>query len=180
MSEVIRDTALISGTDSAIWGLVAGLLQWLILRRRLGHTAWWVLASSTGWGVAGAASGALIPVWGENASGFVHILGTGLATGLLQSLVLREQVERAGWWVPASTVIVPISLFAGAVATGLLELQVLGQPFGAGLEPGPVFAVVFGIVGGSVFGATSAGVLAWLLRRRAPLGVTRRAAATTA
>src|ERR1041384_167568 len=66
--EAIRDTPLISATDSALWGLGAGLLQWLILRRMLGHTAWWVLASSAGWAVAGAVSGFLIAVWGENAS----------------------------------------------------------------------------------------------------------------
>jgi len=178
--ESVRDTAVISATHSAIWGLVAGLLQWLILRRLLSRTGGWVLASSAGWGVAGAVSGALIADWGDNASGMVHIIGTGLATGLLQWLVMREQVERAGWWVPASTVLVPISLFAGAAATGLAELLMLGQPFGEGLQPGPLFAAVFGLVGGSVFGATSAGVLMWLLRRPGPLGVTRPARATTA
>src|SRR5207302_1719308 len=76
----------------------------------------------------------------DGASGFVHIFGTGLATGLLQWLVL-------------------------------------GQPFGAGLQPGPAFAAIAGIAGGSVFGATSAAVWVWLLRREALLGVTRRAAA---
>src|ERR1051325_7894967 len=73
--ESIRDTGWTSGTDSAIWGLVAGLLQWLILRQVLIRSWPWIIASGAGWAVAGAMSGALLAMWGENTSGFVHIVG---------------------------------------------------------------------------------------------------------
>jgi hypothetical protein len=167
--ESIRDTGWTSGTDSAIWGLVAGVLQWLILRQVLVRSWPWIVASGVGWAVAGALSGALLGVVGENTSGLVHIIGTGFLTGLLQWWVLRQQVDRIQWWIPVSTVLVPASLVAGAVAS-----------FGLGLEPGPAFATLFGIVGGAFFGATTGGLLTRLLAQHAPPRLARPTSAATA
>ena len=150
--------------------MVAGVLQWLILRQFLVRSWPWIIASGVGWAVAGAVSGALLAVVGENASGPVHIIGTGLVTGLLQWWVLRRQVQRPfGWWVPASTVLVPASLVAGAVTS-----------FGVGLEPGAAFATLFGIVGGGVFGATTGGLLNRLLGQRSSSTSVRPAGAASA
>jgi hypothetical protein len=168
--ESIRDTGWTSGIDSAIWGVVAGVLQWLVLRQVLVRSWPWIIASGVGWALPGAVSGALLGVVGENGSGPVHIIGTGLVTGLLQWWVMRGQVQRpfAGW-IAASTVLVPASLVAGAVTS-----------FGVGLEPGPAFAILFGIVGGAVFGATTGGVLIRLLGQRASNTRIRPVGATSA
>jgi hypothetical protein len=37
----------------AILGATVGLAQWLVLRRRVSGTGWWVLASAAGIGLAG-------------------------------------------------------------------------------------------------------------------------------
>src|SRR5437868_5275485 len=65
----MRETAVVIAAHSAVWGLAAGLLQWLVLRRVLGGTERWALASGAGWAVAGAVSGSLLGVLGEQ-SGF--------------------------------------------------------------------------------------------------------------
>jgi hypothetical protein len=44
---------------SFLGGLVAGLLQWMVLRRGLKQAGWWIPATSVGWGLAG-----LLPLLG--------------------------------------------------------------------------------------------------------------------
>jgi hypothetical protein len=72
----------------------------------------------------------------------------GAVTGILQWLVLRAQVSRAGWWVLASTV----GWGLGMVGTRAFE----------------VLAIFGGLVGGAVLGAVTGGALVWLLRQPAP------------
>ena len=65
--------------------------------------------------------------------------------GVLQWLVLRRQVARAGWWVLASTV----GWIVGGLVSGITDTA-------AG------WAVL-----GAVYGAITGAVLVWLLRHRA-------------
>ena len=44
------DVGLIAGV--ALYGTVAGLMQWLVLRRQVARAGWWVLACTLGWVVA--------------------------------------------------------------------------------------------------------------------------------
>ena len=45
---------------ATIVGAVVGIMQWLVLRRRLHRAGWWVLASAVGWAVGWAGSQELI------------------------------------------------------------------------------------------------------------------------
>ena len=128
-------------------GICIGVLQWLLLRGYVSRAGWWVLTSAAGgYGIALAgfevlnSLGALLSLIGVVALG-------GAVTGILQWLVLRGQVSRAGWWVLASTVGWGLSM---AVA-GVLE-----EPFSMSL------------FGGAVLGAVTGGALVWLLRQPVP------------
>ena len=119
----------------AVGGIVTGILQWLVLRRQIPRATWWVPAST----LAVVAVGAVVFGVGRVNADVGWIAGAGLfgaVVGLLQWLVLRRQVARAGWWVLASTL-----------------GWVVGGPLGwAGL--------------GAVYGAMTASVLVWLLNQQ--------------
>lgn len=128
-------------------------------QRRPGWRVWflWLLAAAIGWGEGvywgwpdGSEPKTLesIPtdIWG----GFLGVVAGGTLIGVLQWLVLRRHVSRAGWWVPAT---VGASAAVGAVVFGV-----------GGLD-----ADLGWIVGISVFG-TVTGLLQWaVLRGQIPL-----------
>lgn len=124
----------------AAGGVLVGVFQWLILRRYIRGSAWWVLA-----GLGAAAAGAIV-VFGVGR--FDSNLGWGVGAGLygtlagvMQWLVLRRKVSQAGWWVLACTV-------GWVVAFPLGDLG--GPP------------------GWAAYGAITGTVLVWLLRQRIP------------
>jgi hypothetical protein len=136
-----RDIVVAGYVGVAVGGIVAGVLQWLVLRRRVARAGGWVLASI----VASAVVGVVVFGVGVVNADVGWIGGAGLfgtAVGVLQWLILRQQVARAGWWVLASTV--------GWVA---------GGPAGAFLG-WPALGVVYGAITGIA--------LVWLLRQRPP------------
>jgi hypothetical protein len=125
----------------AVGGILIGVLQWLVLRRQLARAGRWVLAS------LGAAAIVGVVVFGVgmfNADvGWVGGAGLfGTAVGVLQWLVLRRQVARAGWWVLASTV-----------------GWVVGMPLGD---------IVGGPALGAAYGAITGTAMVWLLRQAFP------------
>ena len=103
--------------------------------RSAGWRVWllWVLASAAGWGLGGAL---IAPVSLAVDSVLVLSVSGGIVVGILQWLVLRQQIARAGWWIVGSTV--------GGLVCGAW---------------GPLLLVV--VVSGLV-----AGVLQWLVLRR--------------
>lgn len=122
-------------------GLLVGVLQWLVLRRHLTGASRWV---SAGFGAV-LAVGVVIFGVGAVDSDVGWIVGVslfGTTVGVLQWLVLRSQVSRAGWWVAASTL--------GWAA---------GMPFGDINGPPGL---------GAVYGAVTATTLVWLLRQDRP------------
>jgi len=77
---------------------------------------------------------------------------SGAVTGILQWLVLRGQVSRAGWWVLAST-----------LGWGL------GMSAAVALSRGVGASDTVSLVGmGIVLGAVTGGALVWLLRQPKP------------
>lgn len=90
--------------------------------RGVGWRIWllWVLASVVGWGVGGVVLGPVFrvvePAFGPLVGGVVVGTIGGAALGVLQWLVLRWQLARAGWWIVASTV----GWAAGGAAFGLV------------------------------------------------------------
>ncbi len=110
-------------------GLIVGLGQWVVLRKRLAHAEWWVLASGISWAAArGLAEAVFAP------QSVVLIGGTlGLALGLAQWLFLREHVVQAWWWIVVNTLSWAVGLtgFLGASLVG----AVVGAVTGLALEP---------------------------------------------
>ncbi len=137
-----------AGYLSLAWGaILVGALQWLVIRPHVARASRWMLAS------LGAAIFVGVVVFGVGSvdadAGWV--VGTGLfgaAAGVLQWLVLRREVPRAGWWVLASTL--------GWVA---------GVPAGESVGWNGL---------GAVYGVVTGTVLVWLLRRARALGAALR------
>jgi len=125
-------------------GLILGGLQWLVLRAYLRRAALWIPLTGIGWG-GGFFTGSLIANLlglGEAWLGLAAGAASGAFTGVLQWLLLRGQVTRAGLWVAAST---------AGWASGLLYFRpgVTGSGF------------FYGALGGIVTGLA----LVWLFQR---------------
>ena len=147
-------------------GFGVGILQWLVLRRRVSRAGWWVLASTAGLAVAQGGAAILDVAWGGAAavaSGNSEVLGSfagqvavmalgGAMTGILQWLVLRGKVSRAGWWVLASTV-------GWALGFGVMD---------SGWVLVGVDCILLGLLYGPVLGAVTGAALVWLLRQPVP------------
>ena len=110
----------------AAGGILVGALQWLLLRRQIARAGRWVLANIGAVLIVGAI---VFGVGAVNAD-VGWVVGAGLSgtlVGVLQWLVLRGQVARAGWWVVAST----LGWIAGMPVGGFLGWAALGAMYGA-------------------------------------------------
>jgi hypothetical protein len=137
-------------------GIGVGVLQWLVLRRRVSGVGWWVLASvAGGYGIFQAGFdgyGASLEMSYGSLLGWSGVVALGGAvTGTLQWLILRGQVSQAGWWVLAST-----------VGWGLGMTAAIAFSWGGASD--------FLAWGGTaaVLGAVTGGALVWLLRQPLP------------
>jgi hypothetical protein len=142
-----------------ILGLAGGFMQWLVLRRRIAGTGWWVPASTLGFPAALVIAVGAMRLGGDSVATPI-LLGVlfGILSGILPWLVLRRQVARAGWWVLAHLLgslvggALGIFTFYAASAIGYYQFDwaAAGAMFGAGL--------------GAITGIT----LVWLLRQPVP------------
>ena len=82
----------VAGTIVLIGGF-SGLTQWLVLRHRVRHAAWWILASVLGWGMA-------ILIGGDTISSLLDVLAFGLlpptAASIALWLLLDKLPQREG------------------------------------------------------------------------------------
>jgi len=79
---------------TALVGGAMGLAQWLVLRQRVRHAAWWILANVLSWGVVGGVGATLsnqmvIPIVGI-------LLVPGIATSIALWLLLDRLPQREG------------------------------------------------------------------------------------
>jgi len=100
--------------------ILTGLPQWLLLRRHLALSAWWIMTVALGIGVThGLVDGSAS--W--TAFQPVIMLFSGTVLGALQWLVTRRQVAWAVWWIPVSALGWFLAWLLGALtlnASGLL------------------------------------------------------------
>jgi hypothetical protein len=149
-----------------VGGVLAGVLQWLMLRRHIPRAGWWVLATTLGLAAAGALSAG--GWWFQSAGRWALGVEVGLIVGgVLQWVVLRRHVARAGWWVPATAASGALALAVG-VSMGVSVFLAVGRRM-EGL-PGLYFATAVGqllaiAVGGVLFGALTGLALRQLLRQ---------------
>ena len=135
--------------------LLAGVLQWLLLRNQLNESGRWVLASITAVVVIGVLVFG-IGVMNRDVGWVLGVVAGWVVLGLLQWLVLRQQVASAGWWVVATTL--------GLIVAG----PVVG--FASWASGAPVDGAVGRLLRwhafGAAYGVVTATALWWLLQQR--------------
>lgn len=140
--------------------VLAGVLQWMLLRRLIADTGWWVLVSV----VAVAIVGVLVFGLGliDRDAGWVLGVAVGwIVLGTLQWLVLREQVAGAGWWVLANT----LGLIVAVPVVGLVTWAT-GAP-----ADSPIGGFLRWLAFGAAYGVVTGTALWWLLRERLELAM---------
>lgn len=70
-------------------GGTIGLAQWFVLRERVHHAAWWILANVLGWGI-----GAILSRWLDLWVFGVPAIATGVALWLLLDQLPRREVRK--------------------------------------------------------------------------------------
>lgn len=138
------------GADLAVGlaaaGAAVGILQWVVLRRRVSHDGWWVFATAVSFPVGFAVYSVVLRTAhfgvGLSTALMVAPAAAGATVGILQSLVLIPPVSRAVWWVLATA----LSSAVGLPATGTV-----GPP-----------------LGGLVVGVITGAALVLLLRHTVP------------
>ncbi len=96
-----------------IAGFLVGLAQWLVIRRWLARSLWWLPATVAGfWAIAFA----IAIGYADAFSGIV----VGVFVGLPQWATMRQQSPRAGWWVLWTMVFT--ALLCRAISTSFLDL----------------------------------------------------------
>lgn len=152
-------------TLGIVMGAIGGYLQWVALRERIAGTGLWTLASALGFGLAMGAPLAADPEENPAMAGFLVAAVFGVVSGILQWLILRRNIPRAGWWLLANvlgslvgTITFPIAVVISETGNWSLAIIVFGMGFGAG------------------HGAITGAALVWLLRQ-SPSGVERLATA---
>ena len=160
---------------------VAGIMQWLVLRRHLSAAESWLVASATGGAIGGALGFASWVIVGRDEFGVVSFSQetltvaftvVGAIVGIAQWLVLRGQVYRAGLWVLISTLGWAMGQAASGPAGRLGESLFYRLAFGIetvrdGFLPIAGFVVgfpLFGLLTGAITGVA----MVWLLRQPVP------------
>jgi hypothetical protein len=99
-------------------GFFVGIFQALVLQDRIQHPWRWIVATTAGW-----TAGYLIMFFGIPGQ-FEIINGVviGLTTGIAQWVVLRREVQWAGWWIIFSIMgwTTGLTLFPGVMLTGTM------------------------------------------------------------
>ncbi len=164
---IVSMLALLSGILIAI---LAGMLQWLVLRQHVRWANQWWLATSVGWIAGGflapyaafAVLGARPPTLSFNA---VTAPVSAAVVGILQWLVLRRRVRRAGWWVLASIASWVIGERLGLYVGFELAMRAGGAAYVFGQDLASIaFSASFEAVIGAMAGSMTGIVLVWLLR----------------
>ena len=140
-------TPLDGAIGGAATGAVIGLAQWLVLRRRLALTPWWIAATAVGM-AAGLALG--IALLGTDTAGItlpLRGLVTGAGIGIAQFVLLRGSTARAFVW--------PLVVACGW-AIGWLVTRAVGVDLTANWS-------VFGAAGALTFQLLTGLALAWIL-----------------
>jgi hypothetical protein len=129
-------------TAGLVMGLSIGIAQWLVLRRILPKSFWWIgLTTMVSFGVGRAL--------GNSYNSYLGGAAVGILVGIAQWWVLSLAFSQAGWWIPANIV-------------GWVAGWTLGEI--AQARFGEVTFIVGPILAGIIMGA----LLVWLTRQPIP------------
>jgi hypothetical protein len=174
-SEQVLKSMLNVGLMVSVSGAFIGANQWLVFRRRLSHSGWWVPAAVAGWGMAGAFSGGLSALFQDvtpsmsdvsAASVAVSLIPFFLMPGVFQWLALRRRFDNAVQWLWWSHGALFLGL-VGALAVVRGGLVTVGWLTPYDFPSVNVF-VLFGLVTGPIYGAVTGFVIVRLLRQQRP------------
>jgi hypothetical protein len=143
-------------TLGIVMGATGGYFQWVVLRERIAGAGLWGLASALGFGLAIGAAIAADAGGNFAVAGLLIAVVFGAASGILQWLILRRKVPRAGWWMLANL----LGSLVGAIA-----VPIAGGLFDAGNWN--LGVMIFGLLFGAGNGAITGAALIWLLRQSA-------------
>lgn len=137
--------------------LLAGVLQWLVLRPLISNSGRWLQAS------VGAVAIFTVSAFGlglinRDVGWVLGVVIGWIALAVLQWMVLRKHVAKAGWWVLANV----LALIAAGPVVGLISWAIgasVDTSF-AGLIRWLAFGAAYGIVTGT-----------WLARRQFERGL---------
>lgn len=95
----IAGTLFFSGIPVILSGVAVSVMQWAVLQGRI-HKAWrWGIVSTIGW-ISGYI---LFVIIFSSSSGLFLGAILGLVVGIPQWLILKKEVEWAGWWIIISS-----------------------------------------------------------------------------
>jgi hypothetical protein len=159
--------SLAAALAGVLVGGAIGFVQWLLVRRHLARSGWWILGSAIGAGVgaavallvAGAANGPVAWLLG----GLIGGLLGGAIIGYLQWRVLQDHFApgNALWWIGGS---------AAAWALGLLVIGMGMDSVASGtasIQPGIVQVGLLAVLGAVLASGVTGLVLMRLLRQPA-------------
>lgn len=109
---------ILTGLTIITSGVSVGILQGLVLQGHIRRPWHWVIATTAGWTV-----GYIIMFFGiPRELEILDGVTIGLTTGVAQWVVLRRELQWAGWWVIFSVVgwITGLTLFPGVMLTGTM------------------------------------------------------------
>jgi hypothetical protein len=167
--EAVVGMLLVTPVLTGIVGMVFGTPQWLLLRRRLAASRWWIPASALGLGTGLALGVVAVEVAGilltgerpnvlrlgplpRAASMAVVGLTAGLCLGAAQWLVLRRRASRA--WIWRSCAAFGVALTAASLAVDTLLGGIAGP---AGLL---AFVLLTGLIAGGLTSGSYARLVA--------------------
>ncbi len=163
-AEAVGDAVFVP-LHGPVIGAAVGTGQWLVLRRQIQKAGRWVLNSALG-GAAGLAvvfmaaevveRAGIKVVWSHMVVAMVGVVA-GAAVGTGQWLVLRRQVQKAGWWVLSSALggaagLAVVFMAAESLASALSVLWT------SALWTTLLWAVGWAVIGG-MYGAFTGAVL---------------------
>jgi hypothetical protein len=153
----------------AVMGGVTGVTQWLVLRQRIQKAGWWILASVLGYGTGfwlgqSAADSAVLSLIGWGRIAWLTIAGAvwGTTTGVAQWLILRQRIQKAGWWVLASATGLTIGLPVLALKWWLGVWPVYWWAIGTSVAHVRISWIVGWTLVGAIYGTITGLALAWL------------------
>jgi len=145
-------------TLGIVMGAAGGFAQWLVLRKQIIGSGWWILASVLGFATVFSYSGTIASDPNPAMAGMRMAVAFSLVTGGLQWAILRDKVAKSGWLVLANflgllaaEIGFPISI-AVTAATGNENLSML------------VVALIFA----AGYGAVTGIAMVWLLQQPQP------------
>jgi len=153
-------------TLGIVMGATGGYFQWVVLRERIAGAGLWGFASALGFGSAMGAPAAANLAEHPAIAGFLILFVFGVVGGILQWLILRRKVPRAGWWLLANLLGSLVGAISFPIAVAISETGNWGLAM-----------MTFGLVFGAGIGAITGTGLVWLLRQSAFKDVERLATA---